>query len=83
MAGVAAVIHLPGAERAVESELMRAASGALTSFALEPSRFAEQHPAEWPDYGRRSMLAIRGLLNRSMMLWVGILALMAIGGMIH
>lgn len=65
---------------APETVLFGAANGALSSFSLEPKRFAERHPEEWPEFGRRSLLAVRDLLNRSMLVWIALLALLAIGG---
>lgn len=60
--------------------LFMGANGALSSYSLDPERFASAHPDEWPDYGERSMRAVRDLLNRSMLVWICALALLAIGG---
>ena len=60
--------------------LMVSANGALTGYALDPARFAALHPQNWPDYGERSLSAIRDLLNRSMLVWLCLLALMVISG---
>ncbi|MEX2473969.1 histidine kinase [Marinobacter sp.] len=60
--------------------LMRAANGALTGYALDPARFSQVHPDEWPGFGGRSLSAIRNLLNRSMLVWVCGIALLVIAG---
>lgn len=60
--------------------LTRAASGALSSYALDPRRFERHHPDEWPDFGYRSLLAVRQLLNRGMVVWIAALAVLAIMG---
>lgn len=62
--------------------LMTAANSALTGYELQPERFSELHPEDWPDFGRRSLAAIRGLLNRSMLVWICALALLVIAGVI-
>lgn len=62
--------------------LMAAANGALTGYALDPARFAQIHPGEWTDYGRRSLDAIRDLLNRSMLVWICVVALLVIAGVL-
>lgn len=61
--------------------LFESANGALSSYSLDPQRFAESHPDEWPDYGERSLRAVRDLLNRSMFVWICGLALLAIMGL--
>ena len=66
----------------VESTLFAGANGALSSYSLEPERFASLHPDEWQDYGRRSLAAVRDLLNRSILVWIGTLALLAIAGVV-
>lgn len=70
--------QVPGERR--PAWLLRGASGALSSFALDPQRFERTHPEAWPDYGRRSLLAVRDLLNRSMLVWIAALAILAIMG---
>jgi len=60
--------------------LMATANGALTGYALDPGRFASLHPQDWQSYGERSLNAIRDLLNRSMLVWLCLLALMVIAG---
>ncbi|TVP58775.1 MAG: histidine kinase [Halomonadaceae bacterium] len=70
--------HVPGERR--PAWLLRGASGALSSFALDPRRFERTHPEAWQDYGRRSLLAVRDLLNRSMLVWITALAVLAIMG---
>lgn len=62
--------------------LLDAANSALTGYALEPSRFRKLHTGEWSEYGGRSFSAIRDLLNRSMLVWVCVLALLVIAGII-
>lgn len=62
--------------------LLDAANSALTGYALEPSRFRQLQPADWSEYGERSFSAIRDLLNRSMLVWICVLALLVIAGII-
>ena len=62
--------------------LMVSASSALSGYELEPERFSSLHPESWPDFGERSLAAIRGLLNRSMLVWICLLALLVIAGVI-
>ena len=62
--------------------LMGAASAALTGYALEPERFSKIHPEEWASFGGRSLEAVRDLLNRSMLVWICILALLVIAGVL-
>ncbi|MDV2080464.1 histidine kinase [Marinobacter xestospongiae] len=62
--------------------LAAGASSALTGFALDPQRFSELHPDEWLQFGGRSLKAIRDLLNRSMLVWVCLLALLVIAGVV-
>jgi len=65
------------------SEVLAAsASSALSGYELEPERFSSMHPQSWPDFGERSLAAIRGLLNRSMLVWICLLALLVIAGVI-
>ena len=70
----------PGEQR--RAWLLRAASGALSSFALDPRQFEHYHPEAWSDYGHRSLLAVRDLLNRCMLVWIALLAVLAIMGML-
>ena len=60
--------------------LVATADGALTGYALDPGRFSSLHPQDWQSYGERSLNAIRDLLNRSMLIWLCLLALMVIAG---
>ncbi|WP_375177299.1 histidine kinase [Marinobacter mobilis] len=60
--------------------LFTAANSALSGYALNPKRFASLHPDDWLDFGRRSLRAIRDLLNRSMLVWVCLLALLVLAG---
>lgn len=62
--------------------LMAAANSALTGYELEPERFSTLHARDWPDFGDRSLAAIRGLMNRSMLVWICALALMVIAGIV-
>lgn len=73
---------LTGITLKTDQVLMGAANGSLTGYALDPGRFSQVHPDEWPDYGRRSLDAIRDLLNRSMLVWICVLALLVIAGVI-
>ncbi|PXX91536.1 histidine kinase [Marinobacter vulgaris] len=69
-----------GVTLTTDQVLMGAANAALTGYALDPGRFSRIHPDEWPGYGRRSLDAIRNLLNRSMLVWICLLALLVIAG---
>lgn len=60
--------------------LMFSANGSLTGYALDPERFSRIHPNEWVDFGGRSLSAIRDLLNRSMLVWICLMALLVISG---
>lgn len=71
---------LAGVTLKTDQVLMAAANGALTGYALDPGRFSKIHPDEWADYGRRSLDAVRDLLNRSMLVWICVLALLVIAG---
>lgn len=62
--------------------LLTAASSALSSYALDPARFQTHDPEGWPDYGHRSLLAVRNLLNRSMLVWLAVLAVLALMGLL-
>ncbi|NWO05522.1 MAG: histidine kinase [Alteromonadaceae bacterium] len=73
---------LPGFRQRNHQVLMTAADGALTGYALDPSRFSGLHPQEWPDFGGRSLTAIRDLLNRSMLVWICVIALLVIAGLV-
>lgn len=73
---------LVGITLKTDQVLMAAANGALTGYALDPGRFSKIHPDEWTDYGRRSLDAIRDLLNRSMLVWICTMALLVIAGII-
>ncbi len=73
---------LVGITLKTDQVLMAAANGALTGYALDPGRFSQIHPDEWADYGRRSLDAIRDLLNRSMLVWLCVLALLVIAGVV-
>lgn len=73
---------LPGFGRKTEEVLMISAHGSLTGYALDPEQFARLHPDEWADFGGRSLAAIRGLLNRSMLVWICGVALLVIAGVV-
>lgn len=60
--------------------LMISANGSLTGYALDPARFSQIHPDEWANFGGRSLSAVRDLLNRSMLVWICLLALLVIAG---
>ncbi|WP_417544624.1 histidine kinase [Marinobacter sp.] len=62
--------------------LMSSANGSLTGYALDPARFSRVHPDEWASFGRRSLNAVRDLLNRSMLVWICVLALLVIAGVV-
>ena len=62
--------------------LLRGAGAALSSYALDPARFEQHHPQDWPDFGDRSLTAVRNLLNRSMLVWLALLAVLAIMGVL-
>lgn len=62
--------------------LVVAANSALTGYELEPERFSKLHAKDWPDFGDRSLAAIRGLMNRSMLVWICGLALLVIAGVV-
>ncbi|MCL7945293.1 regulatory signaling modulator protein AmpE [Marinobacter sp. ATCH36] len=73
---------LAGLSLKTDQVLMAAANGALTGYALDPGRFSQIHPDEWANYGRRSLEATRDLLNRSMLVWICVLALLVIAGVL-
>lgn len=62
--------------------LMISANGSLTGYALDPARFSRVHPDEWANFGERSLSAVRDLLNRSMLVWICVLALLVIAGVV-
>lgn len=62
--------------------LIAAANSSLTSYELDPERFSRVHAEDWPDFGDRSLMAIRGLMNRSMLVWICGLALLVIAGIV-
>lgn len=62
--------------------LMLSANGALTGFALDPARFSALHPDNWPRFADTSLAAVRGLLNRAMLVWLCLLALLVIAGLV-
>lgn len=65
-----------------QAVLMNAADASLTGYALEPNRFAQLHPDDWMNFSDRSLTAVRDLLNRSLFVWIGLLALMVIAGIL-
>lgn len=77
--GQSAVLSLDGNNKRI---LMATANSALTGYELEPGRFSRVHPRDWPDFGERSLAAIRGLMNRSMLVWICGLALLVIAGVV-
>lgn len=72
----------PGVGRTTRDVLMSSANGSLTGYALDPERFSQLHPEQWPDFGERSLGAIRDLLNRSMLVWICVFALFVIAGVL-
>lgn len=66
----------------VEDLLFDSANGALSSYSLDPDGYQRVHPDGWPEYGARSLQAVRDLLNRSMLVWISGLALLAIWGLL-
>ncbi|MCH8499566.1 MAG: regulatory signaling modulator protein AmpE [Marinobacter sp.] len=64
----------------IQELLERAASSALTGYALEPGEFVRRHPDDWPQFGAQSLAAVRDLLNRSMLVWISLVALLVITG---
>lgn len=73
-------VAIAGITKKTSEILMISANGSLTGYALDPARFSRIHPDEWANYGERSLSAVRGLLNRSMLVWICILALLVIAG---
>lgn len=73
---------LTGVTKKAGEVLMISANGSLTGYALDPARFSRIHPDEWTAFGGRSLGAIRDLLNRSMLVWICILALLVISGVV-
>lgn len=70
----------PRREDSCGDVLLTAAGSALSSYALDPARFQAHDPDGWLDYGHRSLLAVRNLLNRSMLVWLAALAILALMG---
>lgn len=66
----------------VRKLLLKTANVSLSSHALDPAGFVRLHPDQWTDFGARSLAAVRGLLNRSLMIWVAMIALLAIIGVL-
>lgn len=62
--------------------LMAAANSALTGYALDPVGFARVQPDGWLNFGKQSLTAIRDLLNRSMLVWICVWALLVIAGLL-
>lgn len=73
---------MTGARKTAAEVLMISANGSLTGYALDPVRFAQIHPDDWPSFGERSLGAVRDLLNRSMLVWICLMALLVISGVI-
>lgn len=71
---------VPGLKKSTSEVLMISANGSLTGYALDPARFSQVHPEDWPRFGGRSLVAIRDLLNRSMLVWICAIALLVISG---
>ncbi|PAV25093.1 AmpE protein [Tamilnaduibacter salinus] len=66
----------------VEDLLFDSANGALSSYSLDPDGYQRVHPDGWPDYGARSLQAVRDLLNRSLLVWISAFAILAILGIL-
>ncbi|MGO1461748.1 MAG: regulatory signaling modulator protein AmpE [Marinobacter sp.] len=73
---------IAGLKKETPEVLMISANGSLTGYALDPARFSRVHPDEWTDFGGRSLSAVRDLLNRSMLVWICLLALLVIAGIV-
>jgi AmpE protein len=73
---------ITGISKKTSEVLMISANGSLTGYALDPGRFSRVHPDEWASFGGRSLSAVRGLLNRSMLVWICVLALLVIAGVV-
>lgn len=73
---------VPGLQKTTTEVLMISANGSLTGYALDPERFSDLHPEDWPRFGGRSLIAIRDLLNRSMLVWICVIALLVIAGVV-
>lgn len=73
---------MTGLTKKTPEVLMISANGALTGYALDPARFSRVHPDEWASFGGRSLSAVRDLLNRSMLVWICLLALLVIAGVV-
>jgi len=73
---------ITGITKKTSEVLMISANGSLTGYALDPARFSRIHPDEWASFGGRSLSAVRDLLNRSMLVWICLLALLVIAGVV-
>ncbi|SOB75915.1 AmpE protein [Marinobacter sp. LV10R510-11A] len=73
---------IAGITKKTPEVLMISANGSLTGYALDPARFSQIHPDEWASFGGRSLSAVRDLLNRSMLVWICVLALLVIAGVV-
>ncbi|GGE71641.1 membrane protein [Streptosporangium jomthongense] len=73
---------IAGIRKSTSDLLMISANGSLTRYALDPARFSRIHPDEWASFGGRSLSAVRDLLNRSMLVWICLLALLVIAGIV-
>ena len=62
--------------------LVAAANSSLTGYGLEPERFSRLPAQDWPDLGDKSLAGIRGLMNRSMLVWICALALLVTAGVV-
>ena len=71
-----------GITKKTSEVLMISANGSLTGYALDPARFSRVHPDKWASFGGRSLSAVRDLLNRSMLVWICVLALLVIAGIV-
>lgn len=63
-----------------EEVLLHSADAALTGYALDPKRFERLTPEHWLAFGDNSLTAVRNLLNRSLLVWICVFALLVIAG---
>lgn len=64
----------------VESLLKVAAAASLGAGMADPAGFSRRHPDQWPRYADLSLTAIRDLQNRSLMIWLAVVAALVIVG---
>lgn len=64
----------------VTRTLQRSAALSLGEGMADPKGFSSRHPAQWPAYAEWSLASVRDLLNRSLMIWLGAIAVLVIIG---